>query len=164
MHPIVWFLIILAVLAAIAHKKGLFNKRDEANAPAPAVKSPVGKWAGALQPATSGTWGGVNDEHDPAYTARVLSERPDWRGLGYCPGGSFSFEVHADGGVTGAADIYGHACPVDGRPVLASGANEIEFTVLAHMVRLKFDGDTVSGLLWEGHDLLKRANIVGNRA
>lgn len=164
MHPIVWFLIIAAVMAVIAHKKGLFNKKHEANAPAPVAKSPVGKWAGQLQPATSGTWGGANDEHDPAYTAQVLAGRPDWRGLGYCPGGSFSFEVHADGGITGAADIYGHACPVDGRPVLAAGASEIEFTVLAHMVRLKFDGEAVSGLLWEGHDLLKRANIVGGRA
>lgn len=164
MNAATWIVLVVIIALIIAHKKGLFDKKHEANAPTAVVKSPVGKWAGALQPATAGTWGGANDEHDPKYTAQVLTERPDWRGLGYCPGGSFGFEVHADGGITGAADIYGHVCPVDGRPVLATGASEIEFTVLAHMVKLKFDGDTVTGLLWEGHDLLKRANIVGSRA
>jgi hypothetical protein len=161
MNVATWLLLAAVILAIVAYKKGLFDKKHEAAQPAVVVKSPVGKWAGQLQPATAGVWGGTNDEHDPAYTAQVLAGRPDWRGLGYCPGGSFNFEVHADGGITGAADIYGHACPVDGRPVL-TGA-EITFTVLAHMVTLKFDGDTVTGLLWEGHDTLKRANVVGGR-
>ena len=165
MHPIVWFLIILAVLAAIAHKKGLFNKKDEANAPAPVVKSPVGKWVGDIVQANQIAWADANDEHTPAYTAQVLAQEPSWRGLQYCPGGTFSFEVHPDGGITGGAVIFiTHPEPVQGRPVLANGATEIEFNLASHKVRLKFDGDTVSGLLWEGHDLLKRANIVGKRA
>ena len=148
-----------------AKKLGYFDKKDnQAAGIVTEQKSFDGKWDGQLNPATNGAWGMPNDEHAPAYPAQVLAGRPDWRGLGYCPGGSFRFEVHADGSITGAANIYGHACPVQGRPVLSAGASEIEFTVLAHMVKLKFDGDTVTGLLWEGHDLLKRANIVGNRA
>jgi len=162
MNIVTWVVLAAIIALVVAYKKGLFDKKHEAAQPAAVVKSPVGKWSGQLQPATNGVWGGANDEHDPAYTAQVLTERPDWLGLGYCPGGSFNFEVHADGGITGAADIYGHSCPVQGRPVLSG--NEIEFTVLAHMVKLKFDGDTVTGLLWEGHDILKRANVVGSRA
>jgi hypothetical protein len=162
-----WVFIAAVVIAFIAYrakKLGYFDKKDHAEAGVIVAESYLGKWEGQLQPATSGAWGSANDEHDPAYTAQVLAGRPDWLGLGYCPGGSFSFEVQADGGITGAANIYGHACPVQGRPVLAAGAMEIEFTVLAHMVKLKFDGGAVTGLLWEGHDPLKRANVVGKRA
>ena len=157
----VLFIVVIAYVLYRGKKLGYFDKKTEV-APV-VVKSHVGRYTGALNPATSGVWGGANDEHDQAYTAQVLAGNPEWRGLGYCPGGSFNFEVHHDGGITGAADIYGHSCPVDGRPVLGAGASEIEFTVLAHMVKLKFDNGVVTGLLWEGHDVLKRANIVGSR-
>lgn len=162
------FLVLISIVT-IAYclyrgkKLGYFDKYPEAETPV-VVKSHAGRYAGALNPATAGVWGGANDEHDPAYTSQVLASNPEWRGLGYCPGGSFNFDVRADGVISGAADIYGHSCPVDGRPVLAAGANEVEFTVLAHMVKLKFDNGAVTGLLWEGHDTLKRANIVGSRA
>lgn len=157
----VLFIVVIAYVLYRGKKLGYFDEKTEA-APV-AVKLHVGRYTGALNPATSGVWGGANDEHDLAYTAQVLAGNPEWRGLGYCPGGSFAFEVHPDGGISGAADIYGHSCPVDGRPMLVAGTSEIEFTVLAHMVKLKFDNGAVTGLIWEGHDLLKRANIVGSR-
>ena len=157
--------IIGCVIAAAGYYFYRENKKDNKQevALSPTIVSNVGKYVGQLAAGSAGVWGGVNDEHDKAYTESVLASRPDWRGLGYCPAGSFEFEVQADGAITGSANIYGHICPVQGRPVLAVGANEIEFTVLAHMVKLKFENGKVSGLLWEGHDLLKRANIVGQR-
>lgn len=157
--------IIGCVIAAAGYYFYRENKKDKGQevAPSPTIVSNTGKYAGELVAGSAGVWGGANDEHEPKYTAQVLNERPDWRGLGYCPAGSFEFEVQPDGGISGSANIYGHICPVDGRPVLAVGANEIEFTVLAHMVKLKFENGKVSGLLWESHDVLKRANIIGSR-
>jgi hypothetical protein len=157
-------LVVVAWLAHRAKKLGYFDVNHEAAQPAVVVKSPIGKWAGDIARVNEIAWGDPNDEHTPEYTAKTLAQEPSWRGMKYCPGGVFAFEVHADGSITGEANIYGHICPVQGRPVLAAGAMEIEFTVIGHWVRLKFDGDAVTGLLWEGHDLLKRANVVGRRA
>lgn len=163
-------IVALVVIGAIYEQNRKRRSQAGASLPTPAPVSaapwsPVGKWSGQLVPGSSGTWGGANDEHSKDDTDRTLAERPDWRGLGYCPGGVFEFIVHPDGLITGAANIYGTNCPVQGRPAIAlDGRKEIEFIVMAHMVRLKFDGDSVGGLLWEGHDTLKRANIVGRRA
>lgn len=153
---------VIALAGAYFYREYKKEAKQEV-APSPVVMRNTGKYVGQLVAGSDGTWGGTNDEHDKAYTDSILASHPDWRGLGYCPAGSFEFEVQPDGAITGSANIYGHVCPVQGRPVLPAAANEIEFTVLAHMVKLKFENGKVSGLLWEGHDLLKRANIIGNR-
>lgn len=165
----IFLLVVVVVIVGVLYERNRKRKTKPSIEPVVAntaahAWSPVGKWAGQLVPGSAGTWGGANDEHDAKVTAQVLAERPDWRGLGYCPGGEFEFVVNPDGLITGAATIYGVPCDVQGRPAIALDGHEIEFTVMAHMVRLKFDGDAVSGLLWEGHDELKRANIVGQRA
>ena len=165
----VFFLFVVLLIIGIAYERNR-KRKSKASAPAPAPApvvapwSPVGRWAGQLVPGSTGTWGGANDEHDPKITAQVLAQRPDWKGLGYCPGGEFEFVVNPDGVITGAATIYGVRCDVQGRPAIALDGREIEFIVMAHMVRLKFDGETVGGKLWEGHDELKRATIAGRRA
>ena len=164
----VFLLFVVLVIVGVAYEKN--RKRKSKNTPAPTPVntpppwSPVGRWSGQLMPGSTGTWGGANDEHDPKITAQVLAQRPDWKGLGYCPGGEFEFVVDPDGEITGAATIYGVRCDVQGRPAIALAGREIEFAVMAPMVRLKFDGDTVGGKLWEGHDELKRATIAGRRA
>jgi len=163
----IFVLVVVLVVVGVLYERKRKTKPniEPVNTAAPvAAWSPVGRWVGQLVPASTGTWGGANDEHNAKVTAQVLAERPDWRGLGYCPGGEFEFVVNPDGLITGAATIYGVPCDVQGRPAIALDGREIEFTVMAHMVRLKFVGEAVSGLLWEGHDELKRANIVGGRA
>lgn len=153
---------VVALAGAYFYREHKKEAKQEV-APSPTVVSHVGRYVGDVVPANNIGWGDANDEHDPAYTAKVLAEIPHWKNSGYCPGGTFDFEVHPDGGITGKAVIYLHNEPVQGRPVLPVGANEIEFALASHMVKLKFENGKVSGLLWEAHDLLKRANIVGQK-
>jgi hypothetical protein len=103
----------------------------------------------------------VNDEHSPADTAATLAARPDWRGLGYCPAGTFDFTVGADKIIRGFATIYGHRVNVLLNPYMHE--SNIEFFVDGHVVNLTFDNGKVTGRLWEGHDKLKRATVSGIR-
>lgn len=154
---------VVALAGAYFYREHKKDKKQEV-APTPAVVNHVGKYIGNANQANQIAWGDANDEHTPEYTAEILTQVPQWRGLQYCPAGPFDFEVHPDGGITGKVLIFNeHVEPVQGRPVLPVGANEIEFALASHMVKLKFENGKVSGLLWEGHDLLKRANIIGQK-
>lgn len=157
---------LIAIVAAYKHKQRQ-KQSVQTIASAPVERPPAapashaGTYRGTLTPGSTALWGGPGDEHEPTYTADILKERPDWAGLGYCPSGQFEFTVAHDGTVSGHAWGWGADCPVEGTPVLVG--NSIEFTVWCHWVRLEFNNGAVTGLLWEGHDLLKRAHISGVR-
>jgi hypothetical protein len=164
-------IIILIIIAGAAYEHDRKRKSKARSqptpVPAPVVQSIAGRYTGTLTPPTAPdgsmlAWGAPNDEHPPELTARVLSERPDWRGLGYCPGGTFEFVVAENGAITGAASVFGHHEPIVGAHTVTGG--QVTMPLRSHWISLSFADGSVTGKLWEGHDELKRSMVSGLRA
>lgn len=165
-------IIFIAVVAYLIRKDS--KKKDlviEEQKPVEAAKpkSIVGTWEGTLDAPRDANgqeykWGGPNDEHDKAYTEAILKERPDWRGLGYCPSGEFKFTVNPDMTVSGQAWVNGYDQLIIGGPYVV-GANAVTMPLSAHWICLEFNAEsgTVGGLSWEGHDQLKRSLVNGRK-
>jgi hypothetical protein len=160
--------IIGCVIAAAGYYFYKEHKKDFKQETPVAVLIPLaGRYAGLLTPPTAPdgsmlAWGAPNDEHPPAMTAQVLAERTDWKGAGYCQGGTWDFTVHADNKITGAASVFGHHEPIMGTPSVDTNGS-VTMALQSHWISLSFKDGKVTGKLWEGHDELKRSIVTGSK-
>lgn len=161
--------IIGCVIAAAGYYFYKEHKKDsKQETPVTAPIPLVGRYTGLLTPPTAPdgsmlAWAAPNDEHTPAYTAKILAERPDWHLAGYCQAGTWDFTVHADNTITGAALLFNeYREPITGTPSVDGNGN-VTMALASHWISLSFKDGKVTGKLWEGHDELKRSIVTGNK-
>jgi hypothetical protein len=145
-------LILVAAVVFFVYKE---NKKDKTKEQPEAVKSHAGSYAGTVTPPDNNAWGDGTNPHE----AEVLAANPEWRGLGYRLGGSFSLVVADDGKLSGTVTLWGNVIAITGGQIPA-GQNTVTFTLAGAVGELTFDDGKVTGRVCEPHDCEHKYGII----